>query len=181
MLGLLPRAPANGLQEAVWSPCCGREKWMPALLEDPSSCFFCALASGAAKCLLYLEEKFSFEMTLCLGPLGILSVDPDHPHCLWSWVAAGIVVGPSPASGGASLCFPGQWLTNSFDLYRGDLSSLICLDFYHVAKPLILKKGIWSLSSEKWNRGHNSCLHLFLSAPLHTPITFLPRGCWALL
>lgn len=81
LLGPLLSAPTNGAQESVWSLRCGRE---PALLEDPSWCFLHELASGAAKCLLYLEEKFSFEMTVCLGPLEILSVDPDHPRCLWS-------------------------------------------------------------------------------------------------
>lgn len=66
-----------------FSPCAAAEKWTLALLEDPV-CAFSELASGDAKCLLYLEEKLSFEMTVCLGPLEILSVDPDHPHCLWS-------------------------------------------------------------------------------------------------
>lgn len=117
------------------------------------------------KMLVVFREKV---LIWNVNPLEMLSVDPEWPHCLRSesqqelWVLVLLLEKhhfASPASGSQIKFWPLRE-----GLVKPNLSWL-----YHMANPLILKPGFWSLSCEKWNRGHDSWLHLFVSAPLRPP------------
>lgn len=168
--------PASGGKVLFPGLTLSREKWVLALLEDPSLCFFCELASGSEKILVLFREKV---LILNGSPLEILSVDPVWPYCLRSesqqqlWVLVLLLEEhhfASPASDSQIKFWPLRE-----GLVKPNLSWLLSHGKTFDFKTRVLKLVMWEVEQ----RTQFMTASVYLCSPL-APIAFLPQGYWAL-